>query len=131
MKRERKRRRGVATVELALVALLLFAMLFGIIEFGSIFYVRHNMVQAARETARRLAVQDGVATPMVAVDNLESRFPSVNFSINVQQPASPAAADQDVTVTITAPLSEAAIVDPLGVLSAQTLRAEVTMRKEG
>ncbi|MCA9243146.1 MAG: pilus assembly protein [Phycisphaerales bacterium] len=55
--RGKKQKRGTVTVELAVVSPLMFAMLFGIIEFGWAFTVRHTMVNAAREGARIGALQ--------------------------------------------------------------------------
>ena len=43
---------GSALVEFALVAMLFFAMLFGIIDFGRAFYTYHFLSHAARSAAR-------------------------------------------------------------------------------
>ena len=49
----RRRRRGTEVLELGLVAFpILLTMVFGTIEFGTYFYVEHNMQAAAREGAR-------------------------------------------------------------------------------
>lgn len=45
-------RRAAAAVEMAVVSPLLFAMLFGIIEYGWVFSVRQTLTTAAREGAR-------------------------------------------------------------------------------
>ena len=55
----RQPRRGLSTVELALVMPLLFGILFGIIEFGWFFFVSHTIQGAAREGARAGAVAGG------------------------------------------------------------------------
>jgi len=48
-----RRRRGTEVLELGLVAFpILLTMVFGTIEFGTYFYVEHNMQAAAREGAR-------------------------------------------------------------------------------
>lgn len=47
---------GAAAVEFALVSLLLFLLVFGIIEFGFAFYSVQGAAAAAREGARRAAV---------------------------------------------------------------------------
>jgi hypothetical protein len=56
--------RGEAVVEFAIVALLLFTLLFGIIEFGRLFYVFNSVQEvtrrAAREAVVRWAVNDTV-----------------------------------------------------------------------
>jgi Flp pilus assembly protein TadG len=47
---------GAAAVEFALVSVLLFLLLFGIIEFGIGFFTQQGAAAAAREAARRAAV---------------------------------------------------------------------------
>jgi Flp pilus assembly protein TadG len=47
---------GAAAVEFALVSLLLFLVLFGLIEFGIGFFTQQGAAAAAREAARRAAV---------------------------------------------------------------------------
>jgi hypothetical protein len=52
-----KNQRGAAAVEFALIASILFMLLFGIFEFGA-FYSRYNVYQgAAREGARLAAIR--------------------------------------------------------------------------
>ena len=55
----RRRRSGTELLELGLVAFpILLTIVFGTIEFGTYFYVEHNLQAAAREGARA-----GVVTP--------------------------------------------------------------------
>ena len=130
--RVRKRRQGSMLVETAIVLGLLLSLVFGIIEFGSVFFLRQNMLHAAREAARTLAVQGSTAAQamQVAQDNLAD-IAGVDFTITVTEPDPNVPGDNDVAVEITAPLSQAALGDPLGVLGDGTLEVEVTMRKEG
>lgn len=129
--RARQWRHGNALIELVIVLPFLLAVLFGIIEFGSVMYTRHNMVQAAREAARVLAVQGGTSAQATAVANNRLAMVSgVNFTINITAPASATAANQDVTVEITAPLTEAALADPMKIMGDGVLRARAVMRKE-
>ena len=51
------RRRGAAAVEMAVVAPVLILLLGGIIQFGGLFFLHNNMVNAAREAARALALK--------------------------------------------------------------------------
>jgi Flp pilus assembly protein TadG len=48
--------RGAAAVEFAIVATLFFVLVFGIIDFGFAFHSWNNAVNAAREGARKAAV---------------------------------------------------------------------------
>lgn len=49
--------RGVAAVEFALVAALLFILLFGILEFGRLFYVFNTVQEVTRHAAREAVVR--------------------------------------------------------------------------
>ncbi|MDD5265890.1 MAG: TadE/TadG family type IV pilus assembly protein [Methylococcales bacterium] len=51
-----KTQKGAAMVEFAMIALLFFALLFGIIEFGRAFFVYNTLVEATRRGARVAAV---------------------------------------------------------------------------
>jgi len=51
-----KIQRGAAMVEFALIALMFFIILFGIIEFGRAFFIYNSLVEATRRGARVAAV---------------------------------------------------------------------------
>ncbi len=59
--RRRRRQRGAALVEFALVSSLLFLLLFGIIEMGLLFGDQAQVSQAARAASRSAATGDPVA----------------------------------------------------------------------
>jgi hypothetical protein len=48
---------GVAAVEFAIVAILLFTLLFGIIEFGRLFYIFNSVQEVTRRAAREAVVR--------------------------------------------------------------------------
>ncbi len=48
--------RGAAMVEFAIIAPLLFLLVFGVIDFGRVFFLYNNLTNAAREGARAGAV---------------------------------------------------------------------------
>ncbi|MCE9534076.1 MAG: pilus assembly protein [Planctomycetes bacterium] len=56
------RRRGATTVEMALVSILLFMMLFGIFEYCRLLYVIHVVNNSARDTARFAVVHTNGGT---------------------------------------------------------------------
>lgn len=69
-----RRRRGVETLEAALVFPLLLALAFGTVEFGYYFYVEHNLESAAREGARRGVVPNATDDEIIAaIDEVMSR----------------------------------------------------------
>ena len=75
---------GAAAVEFALVSLLLFTLLFGVIDFGFGFYTWGSLGNAAREGARKGAVD-------ADVDDIEDRFRNSATGLD----------DDDLRITIT------------------------------
>jgi len=122
---------GATAVEFAFVLPVLLMIVAGIIQFGAIFFLQNNMANAAREAARALAV-GSIETKTESDDLVKQKLVNwgVTFDVvtNLPNPADPA--DTDFTVVITAPLSEAAIFDYLGVFEGETLRAAASMREE-
>lgn len=49
---------GAAAVEFALVALLFFTLVMGVLEFGRAWAIQGSLAQAARDTAREMAIHD-------------------------------------------------------------------------
>ena len=69
IKRRQIRRRGTELLELALVlGLILLPVMFGTVEFGTYFYVEHNLQAAAREGARAACVYQTVADQQNAAE---------------------------------------------------------------
>jgi len=122
---------GATAVEFAFVLPVLLMIVAGIIQFGAIFFLQNNMANAAREAARALAV-GSIETTTETEDLVEQRLVNwgVTFAVNTTMPDPSDPADTDFTVEITAPLSEAAIFDYLGVFKGGTLRAAASMRQE-
>ena len=122
------RRRGLATLELAVILPLFVLLVFGLIEFGMVFYVRHHMVHAARDAARHLATEGatGAEARAVALNRLAPINASFSVAITVPPPA---ASGGDVTVAITVPRNEVSL-GIAGIAGATDVRTQVTMRKE-
>ena len=121
--------RGQHTLEMAIVFPLLIVLFFGVIEFGTMFYVRHSMTLAAREAARMVAVENGSATEArtVALNRLAGI--GAGFTVNVTDPPAMFEGDNSVSVEITVPRSDVIIGLP-GITSGGSLRTQVTMRRE-
>ncbi len=101
-------KRAVAVVELAVVSPVMFAMLFGIIEFGWLFTVQHTMVNASREGAR-VGILRGAS-----VEEIEETTRSF---------LAPMGLNDDVTVTIT----EATVEDPFVTVQVTVPREDVSL----
>jgi Flp pilus assembly protein TadG len=112
----RMRRSGAELLELGLVlGLILLPIMFGTIEFGTYFYVEHNLQSAAREGARAACVYPDIPTQAAAanaaVQNLLSQSSlwnwgsfKNNLTINIGNTPDPNHAGQNyctVSVSIT------------------------------
>ncbi len=123
-------RDGVAAVEFAFILPILLLLFSGIVQFGSIMFLENHMTNVARETSRRIAVGE------LAQADAESSAQQALVNWGVTYDVSVATVDvgggnQDIAVTISLPMSEAALMDVLGVFQSGNLTAAVTMRQEG
>jgi TadE-like protein len=115
-------------VEFSLLAPLFFLILYGIIEFGSIFWVQNNMVNAARETARTVAVQNVTVTATLkstVCPWLQGRTYNVKYEDKCG--ASPAV--PDILATVTTDAVGASVFNYMGLFGGN-LSSQVTMRRE-
>ncbi len=125
---KRRGKSGAAAVEFAIVLPIFLVMLFGIIQFGAVLFLHNNMVNAARETARRMSVAELTAAQAPAFAQTYLAGWNVAFNVLATEPA-PGTINGDVFVQITAPASDAALINfPLP--WSGNLVAEVTMRRE-
>lgn len=128
---------GTALVEFSVLLPVLFVIMWAILDFGMIFLLQNEIVNAAREAARVQAV--GTDTPATANQLACNYLPAAQtFTISTTytcpgfpfpNPA-PTGATGDVTVTISTSASAAsvAVVNYLSMFTGQTLSASVTMR---
>ncbi len=135
--------RGTAATEFAIILPLLLIFLFGIITFASTLFVHSNMLNAAREAARKMSVAEASHTPGsgVACSQPEAAVAGSaeatacaylvtwgnDFVVDATDfcPAS-----REVAVRISTDASNAALLDIFGFFEGRTLAAEVNMRKE-
>ena len=121
--------RGAVAVEFALILPVLITILFGIIQFGLVMFTQQMMVYAAREAARSYAV--GTSTAAQAQTLAEGLLPatSSNYTVTITEPDT-SAGETDVTVLISTPMSDAAIVNVLGSVMSGNIQAQIVMRVE-
>lgn len=125
-----KRSRATAAVEMAVVSPVMFAILFGIIEFGWLFTVRHTMVNAAREGARFGALQ-GITEHEIedrAKQYLRPLGIDGRCTVHIEMPTSD---DPTVVVRITVPRSSVSLVGNFFHFTGGELEGEAAMRREG
>jgi Flp pilus assembly protein TadG len=128
--RGRRRHRGSEVLEMALVMPILLGLIFGMIEFGYFFYLKHNLQSAAREGARvgsTLNGTDGDAVAKASAFLTAANLPSGSFSI------SSTTSGDKITVTVQATWGQVGILHlPFIPLADDKLVSGVTvMRKEG
>ena len=141
-------RRGGIALEFALVAPVLLIILLGIMQFGYAFFVQINMTNAAREGARQLAVGQAIVgtasadascpatagTAQFATCSRLVNIGALSFTLAACNPANPnvtlCPGATEVTVRVTIPRTEIALVGIFDFFEAGTLQAEVTMRLE-
>lgn len=142
--------KGISSVEFALILNLFILFTFGIIGFSAISYAHNNMINAAREATRRLAVADGITCsdgacagvpmtcgattilPGTAEDVACSYLANwgLTWTVTATEVVSDAC-DSIMQVEVSTKAADAFIVDFLGFFdSTDILSAEVKMRKE-
>lgn len=130
--RARKGRKGSAAVELAVVAPLLFAVLWGLVEFGRAIMVQQALVSSARE-ACRIAVLPGTtrddvinrATTSLSAAGISS--PTITMS---PDPPSAASEGTPITVTIQVSFNNVTWLPVPIYLGGKNLTASSVMRRE-
>ncbi len=123
-------RDGAAAVEFAFIAPILLLRLSGIVQFGGIMFLENHMTSVARDATRKIAIGDLAEAD--AASEVQQSLMNWGVTYDVQALIIDAdGGNEDITVTISLPMSEAALIDVLGVFQNGTLTAAVTMRKEG
>jgi Flp pilus assembly protein TadG len=127
----RKRRRGAAAVEFAVVLPVFVILVFGMIEYGRMVMVQQVITNASREGARK-AVLDGATTSSVqtAVTSYLTSAKVNGGSAAVSPNPTSAAAGDPITVTVSIPFSAVSWLPSPMYLGGKTLSASTTMRRE-
>jgi Flp pilus assembly protein TadG len=126
---------GGALIEFTLMAPVFFLIVFAIIEWGSVFFLQSNMVNAAREAARIWALDNGTPAMTstdaqnVAVNYLAGSGQTYTYVLTDHCTLAPPNKAQDITVQISVDAASAALVNFMGLMGGQ-LTSKVTMRKE-
>lgn len=128
----RRKRRGAAAVEFALVAPLFILLVFGMIEFGRMVMVQQVITNASREGARQ-AVLDGSSTTDVntTVNKYLTSAGIRGTTITLSpDPPSTALFGEPVSVTVAVPFSQVSWLPSPMYLGKTNLSATATMRRE-
>ncbi len=135
-------RDGAAASEFVLVLPVFILCLFSIVAFATALFMENNMVNAAREAVREMAVTEAsFSLGAVTCDSDEAAildsaeyvactyltFWGTDFLVDASDECP---AEDKATVRISVDASQAALMDIFGFFEGKMLRAEVTMRKE-
>lgn len=135
-------RSGAAASEFVLVLPVFILCLFSIVAFATALFMENNMVNAAREAVREMAVTEAPFSPgTVSCDSDEAAiedsaeyiacaylvFWGTDFLVDASDECP---AEDKATVRISVDASQAALMDIFGFFEDKMLSAEVTMRKE-
>ncbi len=101
---------GATAVEFAFVMPILLLMFSGIVRFGSVLFPENHMTSVARDATRKIAIGD------LAQADAESAVQQslVNWGVTYDVQAlitDAGGGNQDITVTISLPMHEAALID--------------------
>lgn len=132
-----KRRKGAAAVEFAVVAPMLIALVFGMIEFGRAIMVQQVIVNASREGARMAVVEGTSAADVNAAINAQLTAanidnPKIVFKVNgnaVSDPTVGSAGDA-ITVDVSVAYADVTWLPTPTYLGAAQLEAATVMRRE-
>jgi Flp pilus assembly protein TadG len=127
MKRQPAKRRGTATVELAVCMPLLFALTFGVIETSNAIFLQQSLHSAAYEAANVATAVGGKQNDATSrADAVLTAAKVKNWTVSISPTVNSATASgTTVVVTVSAPLSSN--VPLFGFLGNRTLSATVTM----
>jgi Flp pilus assembly protein TadG len=121
------KRRGAATVEFAIVAPILFLLVFGMIEYGRALQVKQVLTNTAREGARHFADEGATAEDAeetVAVYLAKCGIDAYEVEFSPHDPVTGTA----VTCTVWVSFRDVAYVAPF--FYDDDILAEATMRRE-
>ena len=123
----RDQRRGVTTVEFAIISNVLFLMIFACIEFARVNMVRNLSNDAAYFAARTVMVPGATTDEAIdEVDRIMSSMLSNGYSVSVDEMNDESS---HVSVTVTVDLTEVALFTPM-FFTNQSLSSTARLRTE-
>ncbi len=125
-------REGAVATEMAVLAPVIAILLFGVLEWGSAFWMRHHMIQATREGARVLALAGTTQEQAIqrTTAYLEEHYPGMVEGEVFRIATSDADASQEVWVEVRISYREAAILGGLVMPQGSDMVTRLVMRKE-
>jgi Flp pilus assembly protein TadG len=125
-------RRGIATVEFAIIAPLFFLLVLGCIELGRALMVQQILTNSSRAGARNAVTLSGTEASAIAASTDFAEGASVaGIEVAVTPRPQTASAGEMITVTVTVPYASVTWVPAPWFMGGKTLSATSVMRKEG
>ncbi|MCG8584418.1 MAG: pilus assembly protein [Pirellulales bacterium] len=126
-------RRGAATVEFALVALIIFTVIVASIEFGRALMAIGGMKEAVREGCRLAVLDDTTTSEVEATVSQRMNLVGIGtYSFSVTpDPASSACQWDSVTVSVSTPFSNVSLLPVPAFVGNITLATSCTLPREG
>jgi Flp pilus assembly protein TadG len=130
--KHRKKRKGAAAVEFALVAPVFVLLVFGMIEYGRMVMVQQVITNASREGARRAVLDGATATDVSSTVTTYLTNGAVSGATVTMNPTNPATvvAGNPITVTVSVPYTAVSWLPAPFFLGNTTMTANSTMRRE-
>ena len=127
----REARRGIATVEFAVIAPLLILMILGGIELGRGVMVKHVLEEAARAGCRVVTLHDGTKQEALDIISLSMQNAKISGYTVTMNPDPPSGQDQKtpVTVSVSVPYSQVTWLAPR-FMTSSTVRGTCVMPTE-
>ena len=125
-------RRGIATVEFAIIAPLFFLLVLGSIELGRALMVQQILTNSSRVGARNAVTLSGTAeSAITAAEDFAAGASVADVNVTVSPNPQTAPAGQMITVTVSVPYANVSWVPAPWFMGDKTLTATSAMRKEG
>jgi hypothetical protein len=128
----RRKRRGAAAVEFAVVAPVFLLLVFGMIEYGRMVMVQQVLTNASREGARVAVLDGSTAQEVQDTINQYLNSGSIHGAVITIDPANPTDAGfgDPVTVSVDIGFSQVSWLPSPMYLGGRTLSATTVMRRE-
>jgi Flp pilus assembly pilin Flp len=127
---------GAAAVEFALVLPVLLALVMAIIDFGWLYFVENQISYAVRSVSRDVSVGT-IANDLPTIKSeVQNRLSNLPFSVpdpTVCPPfdaACPSTGANEISIVVSVPMADAALINFLGLFSSGSIDVAVTMSLE-
>jgi Flp pilus assembly protein TadG len=128
---DRPKRQGAAVVEFAVLAPLLFLLVFGMLEYGRLIMVQQIITNASREGCRQAVLEGATSTGVeTSVQSYLTGSSISNATVTVSPDPAVAGPGDPMTVTVDVNFDDVSWLPTSMYLGGRVLSASSTMRRE-